>query len=52
MPSLDDALTELQLEPIHVPLRAIFDGDLVRAVLAARTGRPISTASRPGSPRS
>jgi glycosidase len=36
--SLDDAMTELQLEPVHVPLRAIFEGDLVRAVLAARTG--------------
>ena len=31
-------MTELQLEPVHVPLRAVFDGDLVRAVLAARTG--------------
>ena len=38
VPSLEDAMTELQLEPFHVPLRAIFDGDLVRAVLAARTG--------------
>ena len=37
VPSLEDAMTELQLEPVHVPLRAIFDGDLVRAVLATRT---------------
>ena len=37
VPSLDDAMTELQLEPVHVPLRAIFEGDLVRAVLERQT---------------
>ena len=33
VPSLDDAMVELQLEPVHAPLRAIFEGDLVRSVL-------------------
>ncbi len=37
VPSLEDAMTELQLEPLHVPLRAIFEGDLVRAVLERQT---------------
>lgn len=34
VPSLEDALRELQLEPVHAPLRAIFDGPAVGAVLA------------------
>jgi len=33
VPSLEDALHELQLEPVHAPLRAIFDGPAVGAVL-------------------
>jgi glycosidase len=33
VPSLDDALRELQLEPVHRPFRAIFADGLVRAVL-------------------
>ena len=33
VPSVDDALRELQLEPVHAPLRAIFEGGLVGAVL-------------------
>jgi hypothetical protein len=33
VPSLEDALRELQLEPVHGPLRAIFDGPEVAAVL-------------------
>ena len=34
VPSLDAALREVQLEPLHAPLRAIFDGDDVAIVLA------------------
>ncbi len=34
VPSLDDAMRELQLEPVHRPLRAIFADGLVGAVLA------------------
>ena len=33
VPSLEDALRELQLEPVHAPLRAIFADGRVRAVL-------------------
>jgi glycosidase len=33
VPSIDDAMRELQLEPVHRPFRAIFGGGLVRAVL-------------------
>ncbi|MEX1170299.1 MAG: alpha-amylase family glycosyl hydrolase [Chloroflexota bacterium] len=33
VPSLDDALRELQLEPVYRPFRAIFADGLVRAVL-------------------
>jgi hypothetical protein len=33
VPSVDDALRELQLEPVHQPFRAIFAEGLVRAVL-------------------
>ena len=33
VPSLDDAFRELQLEPVHAPLRAIFTDGQVRAVL-------------------
>jgi hypothetical protein len=33
VPSLEEALRELQLEPVHQPLRAIFDGPAVAAVL-------------------
>jgi hypothetical protein len=33
VPSLDEALRELQLEPVHTPLRALFDGGRVAAVL-------------------
>jgi glycosidase len=33
--SLDDALVELQLEPVHAPLRELFDGGQVAAVLDA-----------------
>nr|MBA2300767.1 hypothetical protein [Chloroflexota bacterium] len=36
VPSLDDALRELQLEPIHAPLRAVFDGgELVRVLVGS-----------------
>jgi len=40
VPSLDDAFRELQLEPVHGPLRAIFTDGEVRAVLdgTARDG--------------
>jgi glycosidase len=34
VPSLDEALRELQLEPVHRPFRAIFADGLVRDVLA------------------
>jgi hypothetical protein len=33
VPSLDDTMRELQLEPVHRPFRAIFADGLVRAVL-------------------
>ena len=33
VPSLEDAMRELQLEPVHAPLRAVFDGPAVAAVL-------------------
>jgi glycosidase len=33
VPSVDDAMRELQLEPVHRPFRAIFADGLVRAVL-------------------
>ena len=39
VPSLDDALRELQLEPVHAPLRAIFAHKLATAVLDG-TARP------------
>ncbi len=45
VPSLDDALYELLLEPVHAPLRALFEDGHVAAVLdgsasAARSRRP------------
>jgi glycosidase len=33
VPSLDDAMRELQLEPVHRPFRAMFADGLIRAVL-------------------
>ena len=33
VPSLDDALREMQLDPVHAPLRAIFADDLVGSVI-------------------
>jgi hypothetical protein len=33
VPSLDTALRELQLEPVHAPLRAVFEGGHLAAVL-------------------
>jgi len=39
VPSLDEAFRELQLEPVHAPLRAIFTDGEVRAVLDG-TARP------------
>jgi glycosidase len=38
VPSLDEAMRELQLEPVHRPFRALFRGDLIRAVLGERGG--------------
>ena len=38
VPSLDEAMRELQLEPVHVPLRAIFADGLVRAALDGEAG--------------
>jgi glycosidase len=37
VPSLEDALRELQLEPVHAPFRAIFRDGLVSAVLDRTT---------------
>jgi glycosidase len=37
VPSLDDALRELQLEPVHAPLRALFQGGHVAAILDGST---------------
>ncbi|MGH2473881.1 MAG: hypothetical protein ACRDIL_01350, partial [Candidatus Limnocylindrales bacterium] len=39
VPSLDDALRELQLEPVHAPLGAVFVGGEVAAVLGGTAGR-------------
>ena len=39
VPSLDEALRELQLEPVHRPLREVFAGDLGRSLLRRATGR-------------
>ena len=39
VPSLETALRDLQLEPVHAPLRAIFEGGHVTAVLE-RTATP------------
>jgi hypothetical protein len=36
VPSLEAALRDLQLEPVHVPLRALFAGGEIAAVLAGR----------------
>ncbi len=36
VPSLEAALRDLQLEPVHVPLRALFDGPEIAAVLDGR----------------
>jgi glycosidase len=41
VPSLDEALRETQLEPVHAPLRAVGEAAAVRAVL---DGRPVSEA--------
>jgi glycosidase len=47
VPSLDDALRELQLEPVHQPFRAIFAEGLVRAVLdGAATGPQLDELER------
>jgi hypothetical protein len=41
VPSVEDALRELQLQPVHDALRAVADDDLLRRVVAAATeGRP------------
>jgi glycosidase len=37
VPSLDEALVELQLEPVHAPLRALFDDGHVSAALDGAT---------------
>ncbi len=34
VPSIDDALRELQLEPVHAPLRRLLEAPLVRAAVA------------------
>jgi hypothetical protein len=47
VPSIDDALRELQLEPVHQPFRAIFAKGLVRAVLdGAATGPQLDDLER------
>ncbi len=38
VPSLDEAMREIQLEPVHGPLRAIFADGLVRAMLDGEAG--------------
>ena len=48
VPSLEDTLRELQLEPVHAPLRAIFANKLGSAVLDG-TARP-ATLRRAGAP--
>jgi len=41
VPSVEDALRELQLQPVHDALRAVADDDLLRRVVAAATdGHP------------
>ncbi len=47
VPSLDDAMRELQLEPVHRPFRAIFAGGEVRAVLdGAATAKQLDELER------
>ena len=38
VPSLDDALVEQQLEPVHAPLRALFEGGHVAAIIEGSAG--------------
>jgi hypothetical protein len=38
VPSLDEALVEQQLEPVHAPLRALFEGGLVAAIIEGSAG--------------
>ena len=38
VPSLDDALVEQQLEPVHAPLRALFEGGHVAAIIDGSAG--------------
>jgi len=40
VPSLDETLRELQLEPVHGPFRAIFADGMVRAVLDGKADGP------------
>jgi hypothetical protein len=40
VPSLEASLRDLQLEPVHAPLRALFTGDAVNAIVG---GRPTAT---------
>ncbi len=40
VPSLDEAMREFQLEPVHTPFRAIFAEGLVRAVLDGEATSP------------
>ena len=48
VPSLDEAMRELQLEPVHAPLRAVFDDGLTVAVSTAcePASSPTSRADR------
>ena len=56
VPSLDEALRELQLEPVHAPLRAVFADGLVGAVIdgdgdrgaARRAGAAVRRVPRGG----
>ena len=43
VPSVDDALRELQLQPVHDALRAAADDDFLRRVVAATTGTAATT---------
>jgi hypothetical protein len=47
VPSVDDAMRELQLEPVHVPLRAVFADGLARVAMEGRTSRaPLAELER------
>jgi glycosidase len=50
VPSVDEALREMQLQPVHDALRGAADTDVVREIIAHATGRPARDAAAAGVP--